>query len=85
MKNNKKISSLAIGMGFPLTQMTLLLYTAVLSVIGHTLGATTQQMLFSLSIVLAGYTIGNLFWGTWSDHIGRRNALLIGLIGYLVL
>jgi len=84
MRKYNKFSSLIIGMGFPLSQLTLLLYIPVLLLIRHSFGVTTQQILFSFSIILVGYTIGNLFWGTLSDYMGRRKALLMGLVGYLI-
>jgi DHA1 family bicyclomycin/chloramphenicol resistance-like MFS transporter len=84
MKNNKLISSLVIGLGFPLTQFMLILYTPALSTMQNAFGVTTQQILFTLTISLIGYTLGNLFWGTLSDHIGRRNALLTGLSAFMV-
>lgn len=84
LSHQKTISSLIIGLGFPLTQMTLLLYTPAMSFMGKTLNANPQQMLLTLSILLTGYTVGNLFWGSFSDYIGRYNALLIGLTAYCI-
>jgi DHA1 family bicyclomycin/chloramphenicol resistance-like MFS transporter len=81
LKNNI-IASFVIGLGFPLTQLTLLLYTPALPAMSHAMGVTTQQMLFTFSLLLMGYTLGNLFWGTLSDYLGRRATLLMGLVSY---
>lgn len=83
MKKNKLISSLIVGLGFPLTQFTIILYTPALTTMQHIFGTSLQQMLLTVSFIMVGYTAGNLFWGTLSDYIGRRQTLLIGLLCFL--
>ena len=79
MKKNKLISSLIIAAGFPLTQLSILLYTPALPFLHHSFATSQSQMLFSISMLLIGYTLGNLIWGSISDHIGRRSTIIAGL------
>ena len=84
MKTNRLLSTVMIGLGFPLTQLAILLYTPAFSILSETFGVTPQAMLFTFTIVLIGYMSGTLFWGTLSDYIGRRTSLLIGTGFYAI-
>lgn len=84
VKSDRLISSLVIGLGFPLTQLALVLYTPAFSVIANQFGVGADAMLMSFTIILFGYTVGTLCWGTLSDHFGRRTMMLMGLVIYIV-
>lgn len=85
MFKNKLMSSLIIGLGFPLTQLAIVLYTPAFSVMAQYFGVGIDAMLMTFTILLSGYTVGTLFWGTVSDRIGRRRSLLFGLILYIAI
>lgn len=86
MKKYSIFSSLVIGFGFPLTQLAIILNTPALSAMQQSFGVSMQDILLTISFTLAGYTLGNLFWGTLSDHkVGRRNTMLLGLTLYIMM
>lgn len=85
MKSHRLIGSLVIGLGFPLTQLAIVLYTPAFSALAHYFGVGVDAMLMTFTILLAGYTVGTLFWGTVSDQLGRRQTLLLGLILYIII
>lgn len=51
-------------------------------------GATRQAIVMHVTLLTAVYPMGQLLfapiWGRWSDRIGRRPLLLMGLAGYVV-
>jgi len=51
-------------------------------------GATRQAIVLHVTLLTAVYPLGQLvfapIWGRWSDRIGRRPLLLMGLAGYVV-
>src|SRR3990167_1858409 len=66
--------------GFP--QLSENIYTPALPSITdflHTLNAYVQ---WTLSIYLVGFAFGIFLWGRLSDHIGRKPAMIAGLIVY---
>lgn len=85
MSQRKVLASLVIGLGFPLTQLALVLYTPAFSVLTQYFGMGMDAILMTFTILLSGYTAGTLFWGTLSDRVGRRPVLLFGLILYIVI
>lgn len=68
--------------GFP--QISESIFTPVLPMISsnmHTSAATSQ---LTMSIYFIAFAIGVLFWGQLSDKIGRRLAMNLGIIVYLI-
>ncbi|KFI05670.1 multidrug effflux MFS transporter [Massilia sp. BSC265] len=55
------------------------LYLPALPTIGAELGATPSAVQLSVTLFLAGFTIGMLFCGPLSDRLGRRPVLLGGV------
>jgi MFS transporter, DHA1 family, multidrug resistance protein len=51
-------------------------------------GATQQSIVLHVTLLTGVYSLMQLFfaplWGRWSDRIGRRPLILIGLAGYVV-
>jgi DHA1 family bicyclomycin/chloramphenicol resistance-like MFS transporter len=48
--------------------------------IAQDLGTTTARVQITLAIFLLGLAVGQVFWGTLSDHWGRRKPLLLGCL-----
>lgn len=82
--SSRRAKSLVIGSGFPLTQFAILLFTPLLPVLGHAFGVSAERILLTPTVVLFGYLIGHLFWGTLSDYWNRRHTLLLGLLLFIV-
>lgn len=51
-------------------------------------GATRQDIVMHVTLLTAIYPLGQLvfapLWGRWSDRVGRRPLLLMGIAGYVV-
>ena len=51
-------------------------------------GATRQSVVIHVGLLTGVYALGQLIfapvWGRWSDRIGRRPLILIGIAGYVV-
>ena len=58
------------------------LYLPSLPTIGAVFGASVSQTQLTLSFFIAGFAVGTLFYGPVSDRLGRRPALLTGLVLY---
>lgn len=67
-------------MAFP--QISETIYSPSLPDISHTLNTTNSAVQLTLSIYFIGFAIGVFCWGWLSDFIGRRPAMLGGLIFY---
>lgn len=81
----KKISTpslllLIILVGFP--QISETIYTPSLPDIASTLHVSGNLIQLTLSIYFLGFALGVFFWGRLSDRIGRRPALLWGILVY---
>lgn len=67
-------------MGFP--QISETIYTPSLPDIAHQLGASNNVIQLTLSIYFLGFAFGVFCWGRLSDFIGRRPAMLWGILVY---
>lgn len=68
--------------GFP--QISESMFTPVLPQISSQMNVTAGTSQLTMSIYFVAFAIGVLFWGQLSDKIGRRLAMLIGIIFYLL-
>ncbi|MFE4712461.1 multidrug effflux MFS transporter [Paenibacillus sp. NPDC056722] len=66
--------------GFP--QISETIYTPSLPDLAAALGVSNSSVQFTLSIYFIGFALGVFCWGWLSDLIGRRPAMLGGLIVY---
>ena len=55
------------------------LYLPALPVMGPDLGASQNSLELTISAYLAGFSLGQLFWGPIGDRYGRRTPIAIGL------
>ncbi|KRK83343.1 major facilitator superfamily permease [Companilactobacillus bobalius DSM 19674] len=69
-------------MGFP--QISESIFTPVLPQISSQMKVSAGTSQLTMSIYFVAFAIGVLFWGQLSDKIGRRLAMLIGIIFYLL-
>lgn len=67
-------------LGFLATDM----YLPAFAAIQHDLNTSAASVSASLSLFLAGFAIGQLFWGPLSDRYGRKPILLSGLAIFAV-
>lgn len=83
MQKNKTIPvSLLIALvGLP--QISETIYTPALPAVTNSLHTTAYFAEMTLSIYFIGFALGVLLWGAISDQIGRRKAMLAGLLIYL--
>ena len=81
---NKYLQGCVIGLGFLFTQLTFSLYTPALPKLALSFAVNTQDILATMTYLLLGYGIGQLFWGTISDQYGRQKITIIALAFYTV-
>ncbi len=60
------------------------LYLPAMPTMAEALGASHGSLELTISGYLLGFSIGQLFWGPFSDHRGRRLPLAMGLILFAV-
>jgi Bcr/CflA subfamily drug resistance transporter len=60
------------------------IYTPSLPDVARSLHTTNDLAQWTLSIYFMGFALGTALWGTLSDKIGRRKAMLAGLFIYLL-
>lgn len=78
--SNPSIWLFIILVGFP--QISETIYTPSLPDIAHQLGASNNVIQLTLSIYFLGFAFGVFCWGRLSDFIGRRPAMLWGILVY---
>jgi Bcr/CflA subfamily drug resistance transporter len=79
-KKSLSIGLIALLLGFP--QISETIYTPSLPDLAHGLKVGQEWAEFTLSIYFIGFAIGVLLWGLISDWLGRRPAMLWGLVLY---
>ena len=63
-----------------LPQISEAIYSPALPTVVLEMGTTATMMQYTLSIFLLGFGVGVLFWGRLSDYLGRKPALLGGML-----
>lgn len=71
---------LIVLVGFP--QISETIFTPSLPDIAHDFQASMATVQLTLSIYFLAFALGVFFWGWLSDFIGRRKAMLYGLVFY---
>lgn len=67
-----------------LPQLSETVYTPSLPDIAQSLAVSANMVEYTLSIYLLGFAVGVLFWGRFSDKVGRKPSLIAGLSIYLL-
>ncbi len=67
-----------------ITPLAIDLYLPAMLVIAEDFGTSMPKVQMSLSIYLAGYALGMLFFGPLADQIGRRKLALFGLASFTI-
>ncbi|MDF3917307.1 multidrug effflux MFS transporter [Salinicola salarius] len=60
------------------------IFVPALPIAGEALSADNAQMQLTISLYILGLAIGQLFYGPLSDTLGRRPALMLGMLIYSV-
>lgn len=68
--------------GFP--QLSENIYSPALPSLTHFLHTANAYVQWTLSIYFIGFALGVFLWGRLSDHIGRKPAMLLGLLVYTI-
>lgn len=86
MKNvQKKVPSILIIIalvGFP--QISESIFAPVLPALSRAFNVSAQTSQLTMSSYFIGFAVGVVFWGWLSDRIGRRQAMLWGIVVYLI-
>ena len=86
MKNvQKKAPSILIIIalvGFP--QISESIFAPVLPALSRAFNVSAQTSQLTMSSYFIGFAVGVVFWGWLSDRIGRRQAMLWGIVVYLI-
>lgn len=60
------------------------MYLPSLPAIGKALNGNVSMVQLTLSVFIAGFALGQIFYGPLSDRFGRKPVLVIGLAGYVL-
>ncbi|MGY3765991.1 multidrug effflux MFS transporter [Vagococcus vulneris] len=84
INTNKQINLalLVCLVGFP--QISETIYTPSLTEIAQSYGITLNLAQMTLSIYFLAFAFGVFFWGIASDFIGRRKAMIFGILIYVL-
>ena len=86
MKNTRNtVPSLLIIIllvGFP--QISESIFTPILPALSSAFNIHDSVAQLTMSIYFVAFAVGVLFWGILSDTIGRRPAMLLGILCYLI-
>ena len=77
MNRKMGIVVLVLSLLAALEPLSIDLYLPAFTDIAESLQVSLSEVQISLSIFLAGFAIGQLFWGTLSDYYGRKLRLCI--------
>ena len=69
-------------MGFP--QISESIFTPILPALSSAFNIHDSVAQLTMSIYFVAFAVGVLFWGILSDTIGRRPAMLLGILCYLI-
>lgn len=67
-----------------MTPLAIDAYLPALPSLARDLDATTSATQLSLTALLLGLALGQLVAGPWSDAVGRRRPVLVGMLGFVV-
>ena len=59
------------------------MYLSTLPAIGQSLGASQASVQATVSTFLAGMAVGQLVYGPWSDRVGRRIPIMLGVVIFI--
>lgn len=68
--------------GFP--QISESIFAPVLPALSRAFNVSAQTSQLTMSSYFIGFAVGVVFWGWLSDRIGRRQAMLWGIVVYLI-
>lgn len=80
MKTKNSLSLMIVLMMFP--QFVETIYSPALTHLAKEFDIPKDTTLLTISIYFIAFALGVIFWGILSDYIGRRKAMLSGLITY---
>ncbi|AJA67664.1 multidrug effflux MFS transporter [Myroides odoratimimus] len=80
MKTKNSLALMIVLMMFP--QFVETIYSPALTHLAKAFDVTKETTLLTISIYFIAFALGVIFWGILSDYIGRRKAMLSGLITY---
>ena len=84
MESKETKAVIFLTMAFMLTQFTTGLYVPVMPAISNYYHVSHKEIMLTISLFLAGFAVGQLFWGVLSDFISRKKLFVIALILYLL-
>jgi MFS transporter, DHA1 family, multidrug resistance protein len=81
----RMVSTLTIAAAFVLTQLACTFYLAAQTEMLQYFSVSREKMLTTVTICFLGYGLGQLFWGTVSDYIGRYICYVSAFISFSIL